>query len=228
MTTLNNTYNKLTFVIGSSTPLALEIQKKDHNTLFLGRSNPYGLKNWHEIDGLDTVEKINTVIEIFKKILVNNLAVEYNLVFLQGISSKNWEESINVNQLSVGMISEVFCDQLKTLDKKGTVTMVGSASAYLGGKLTYSSTKASLNGLMTAMNKNYSPLIRANIVLPGVFYGGMIEDWDKDKIKLVESKTLTKKIGSAEEISEAILFCIDNQYVCNSVINMTAGQVVSF
>jgi NAD(P)-dependent dehydrogenase (short-subunit alcohol dehydrogenase family) len=192
---------------------------------FIGRGNPFNFDNFISHLGFDTEENINLSISILDN-LVNKL--EFNslhLIFLQGISSNDWKLSINVNLLSVAMISEFISKKLNLIKSKGSLTYIGSAAGVLGGKMPYSATKTGLNGVMSSINKDFAPIQRANIVLPGAFEGKMTRDWDNEKQNRILKNTYSKRLASPEEIAESILFCTRNEYLCGNTINLTNGQI---
>lgn len=76
------------------------------NTVFIGRSNPFNLKNWLEISGLETIKKINITENLIENYIKNNYFQKINIVFLQEISTKDWESSINVNFLPKAQIQK--------------------------------------------------------------------------------------------------------------------------
>lgn len=214
-------------VVGSTTPLAYELEQLGGaaETSFIGRDNPFGLSNWAEGESLTTtagIEQVNALvgeqIEACGKQVVH-------LALLQGVSSRDWQESMQVNMVSVATIAESFAKSNQQERRSGSITLVGSASAYLGGKIPYAATKASLVGIMNSLNAEYGVDTRTNLVLPGAFYGGMTADWSEEKQQKVAERTYGRKIAAAADIAHAILFCGANQYVCGTTINMTAGQV---
>jgi NAD(P)-dependent dehydrogenase (short-subunit alcohol dehydrogenase family) len=215
------------YVIGSSTPLApaLAAQFGPSNTTFLGRTNPHRLDNWAESPSLETDEGIYQTQQLLSELAGDQQSERSHLVLLQGVSSRDWQASIHVNMLSVGILTEEFCKQNRRNATIGSVAMLGSASAYLGSKLPYSATKAALTGIMNGINKEYGSETRANLIVPGAFEGGMTTDWDTDKRVNVSERTYAGRLATASEIADAIMFCAKNDYVCGSVINMTSGQV---
>lgn len=213
-----------TIVIGATTPLSQEFDSPD--TYVIGRDNKYSISNFksgHDLSSeagiLGEIDKIQLILEDSKESTI------FNLVHLQGVSTIDWEESINVNQISVAKISEAFCNWIEENNKTGSITLLGSASSYLGGKITYASTKASLFGIMNSLNSRFGEFVRTNIVVPGFFEGGMISDWDSEKIKKVSGKTFSNRPATTNEIYQSILFSIKNEYVCGAVINMSSGQI---
>ena len=213
-------------VIGSSSSLAKEISDIDQNTIFVGRTNPYKFTNWVCGSNLSTNTGIEDELIIFKNILLEYKDIKvFDLILLNGISSNSWEDSININLIATAKISLLFSEYIRENNIKGSVTLIGSASSYLGGKLPYSMTKASLVGLMNTLSKEYSPNVRINMVLPGAFESGMTEDWNNDKKVKISSATYQKRLANATEIVNAIIFCTENQYLSGATINMTSGGV---
>lgn len=217
-----NTYSKI-LIVGSSSSLSKALSVVFPDAIFFGRSNPHNLTNWNKSVSLDSASNISAVVEMIVDTM--NPDNNYHLVLLQGISTNNWEESIYVNLISVAEIAESFAKLLATNNASGSITMIGSASSTLGGKVQYASTKAALSGVQNALLKNYSGNVRVNQILPGAFEGGMTADWNQEKIASINKKTYSGRLASAEEIADAIKFVILNDYVSGAVINMTSGQV---
>lgn len=130
-----------------------------------------------------------------------------------------------VNLISVGMLSKIFAEYIIENNAKGSITLLGSTSSYLEGKMPYTSSKSGLFGLMNSLNKEFGQFVRTNLIVPGAFIGGMTADWNTEKVQKVTDNTLLKRITTSDEISNSIEFCIQNKYLCGSVINMSGGQI---
>lgn len=213
-------------VIGSSSKLAEGIHKVDKNAIYIGRSNSFEFKNWIQGGDLSSTEGVDRNISNLQQILNTNLDQSaINLVLLNGISSNNWELSISINMFATAKIVEQFSIYLKEKNLLGSVVLIGSSSSYLGGKIPYSMTKASLVGLMNSVNAQYSPNVRVNMVLPGAIESGMTEDWGEEKKSKISQTTYQNRLASADEIVNAIIFCAQNTYLSGVIINMTSGVV---
>jgi 3-oxoacyl-[acyl-carrier protein] reductase len=213
-------------VVGASTPLARSlVALHDGPVSIIGRSNPYDLDNWYEGFDLSTEDGIEQTVGLVTERAKELGGEAAHLLLLQGVSSPDWQESVNVNMVSVARIAEGFAEANRVRHALGSIGLVGSASAYLGGKLAYASTKASLTGLMHGLNRKYGDHTRTNLVVPGVFEGGMIADWSDTKRASVSSDTYANRFATSREIAQALLFCAQNEYVADSVINMTSGAV---
>jgi NAD(P)-dependent dehydrogenase (short-subunit alcohol dehydrogenase family) len=213
-------------VIGSSSQVALGIYKIDKSTNFIGRSNPSKFNNWRQGGDLSTNEGIDQTLNILQQILETNIKNSFiHVIFLNGVSNNDWDSSINVNLLATAKLAEQFCIHLKEKNLQGSITLIGSASSYLGGKLPYSMTKASLIGLMNTLNIQYCPNIRVNMILPGAIESGMTDDWSNEKKSRIAQTTYQKRLANIDEIANSIIFCTQNTYLSGSTINMTSGGV---
>lgn len=232
MKTLSNTSNKLFIVVGSSSVLARSISQNLNQSelIFFGRSNPFNLVNWQKSIDINTIEDAqissNKILNHIQEISELSEYDTAHLIILSGVSSNNWIESIAVNQYFPALLSSGFINIFESQNLRDvSITLIGSAAAYLGGKAAYASTKSSLTGLMHSLNKRSDSNVRVNLVVPGAFEGNMIKDWDINKKKLVSANTVINRIASADEVSEAIIFASTNTYTADSIINMSGGQV---
>lgn len=213
-------------VIGSSSQIALGINKIDKSTNFIGRSNPFKFDNWRQGGDLSINEGIDQTLNTLQQILETNIKNSFiQIIFLNGVSNNDWDSSINVNLIATAKLAELFCIYIKNKNLQGSITLIGSASSYLGGKLPYSMTKASLIGLMNTLNAQYCSNIRVNMILPGAIESGMTDDWSNEKKSRIAQTTYQKRLANIDEIANAIIFCTQNTYLSGATINMTSGGV---
>lgn len=217
------------FIVGSSSKISLELQlmfkNRNAKIFFFGRSNPHKLKNFTKYDGIKSEESVQQLWAQIRN-LINLESEEIHIVILSGVSSHDWRESFLVNEYMPAKLSEEFACFSQEYQKSTSIVLVGSSSAYQGGKITYSATKSSLNGIMHSIAMNYSPYVRINLVVPSAFKSGMISDWSPQKQTKVASSNLVGRLGYPQEIADAIIFAATNKFVTNSVINMTGGTVL--
>jgi NAD(P)-dependent dehydrogenase (short-subunit alcohol dehydrogenase family) len=145
---------------------------------------------------------------------------------LPGVSSQEWKESFLVNEYMPAKLSEAFAEGAANIPiENRSIVLVSSSAAYQGSKLAYATTKASLTGILHTIARDYKNKVRINIVLPSAFDSGMISDWDKEKRKSVSNSNFIGRLGTADDMAEAILFSIKNRFITNSIINMTGGTI---
>lgn len=213
-------------MVGASTPLAPALEELSQmKTSFIGRSNPYGLTNWQQGFSLEDMGGIIATRQAIEDRVASWSNDPVHLVLLQGASTQDWMKSVYINMLSVGVLAESFAQLNRQRRAIGSIALLGSASAYLGGNIPYAGTKAALAGIMRGLNRTYGSETRTNIVVPGFFEGGMTAKWSEERLVEVASRTYAKRPATAREVARAILFCAMNEYTCGSVVNMTSGQV---
>lgn len=233
MTKSKSISSRAYIIAGSSSPLASAINETlggGDSTVFVGRNNPFNFKHWLKAKSVKTTDDA----DIYTKVIMNQLQqfiadgyTRISIVVVAGVSSNDWVESIATNEYLPSRITE---DAIGATEAAGNIddlslTYIGSAASYLGGKYPYSVTKASLSGLLHSSNKRSPSFVRSNLVIPGAFEGGMIADWDSNKRDKVSSNTTINRIASSKEIADAIIFTSTNEYIADSVLNMSAGQV---
>jgi len=221
---------KKIYIIGSSSNIAKSLDQSldnDFDTIFFGRTNPHHLKNFITYNGIHNQDSVDELGQTIIDDLNSSSGLESaSLVVLAGVSSKNWTESFLVNEYLPAKLSEMFCETVASLGLQGnSVTLVGSSAAYQGAKLPYATTKASLSGILHTISRDYRNTARINIILPSAFESGMIADWNEEKRRDVASSNHIGRLGTADDMADAIVFTVKNGFITNSTINMTGGTV---
>lgn len=233
MRSSNTSSSRFFIIIGSSGSVAQSISQEPgiDNICFMGRSNPHGLSSWVELGSISNKDDVSLYVDSINRKLLEILEDGFrkvSFICTLGVSTNDWDLSVAVNQYLPLRLSEVIT---ATCEKWGNIldlsfTFMGTAASYLGGKYTYSTTKSSLTGLVHSINRRTDYCVRANIVIPGAFEGAMISDWDNEKRDLVKRQTTVNKIATSQQIAHALVFTAQNEYIADSIINMTAGQVI--
>lgn len=221
--------NKI-YVIGSSSKLAESIEKLSGESfvpVFFGRSNPFDLKNYVSYKGVTSEDSVNELRDLIFKDLERSKKLDtVSLVILSGVSTSNWRESYLVNEYLPAKLSEVFSQKIASFSAVNrSIVLVSSTAAYKGSKLSYATTKASLTGILHTIASDFKDKVRINIILPSAFDSGMISDWDNEKRNKVAESNLIGRLGSADDMADAILFAVNNRFITNSTINMSGGTV---
>lgn len=163
-----------------------------------------------------------------------NLEGRVAIVYLSTIS----EDSLMVNTskeewwkaIQVNLISNVsICNRLiaKMIDDKwGRIIFLGSVVSHTGnvGTSIYSTTKHSLYGLSKVISKEYGRFgITSNILKLGYFNTGLINRFTDDERKSIKNRIPSRKFGTAADLSKAIKFVIECQYLNGSTLSLDGG-----
>jgi NAD(P)-dependent dehydrogenase (short-subunit alcohol dehydrogenase family) len=86
----------------------------------------------------------------------------------------------------------------------------------------YSISKAALLALNRGMAKAYAPQIQVNAIAPGPVL--FPEHYTAEQKKGAIERTLLKRAGSAQDIVNAVIFLIENDYITGDVIHVDGGR----
>lgn len=221
---------KSVYVVGGVPDFAKAIETTlsgEYETVFFAQENPARLKNFSKCGAFDDEKSIDILREEILHEAKGSGASEAHLVILANISSRDWRKSFVTNEYLPAALSEDFAKATSEMNLDDvSIALFGSSSAYHGGKIAYSATKASLTGVIHTLSRDFSPAIRANLIIPSAFYGDDIADWSAEKIVAVARGNMRGRLGSSEEMAGAIKFTIANKFLTNSVVNMTGGVVL--
>ena len=199
---------------------------RGYSFVFIGRTNPHKLRQFIQFDGVRDETSVNALFEIIKKdIEVSKELESVSLVILAGVSSHDWRESFLVNEYLPAKLSEGFAQYVSKLSPQSSITLVGTAAAHLGAKMPYATTKAALAGILHTIARDFRGKVRINLVLPSAFESEMIADWDDEKRKVIAANNFIGRLGTPEDMADAVIFSIRNEFITNSTINMTGGTV---
>jgi len=172
--------------------------------------------------------------DIFKRhkkldILVNNAGILHDAL-LGMISSDDIQKSFNVNAIAV-LENLQQAARLMSRHNSGSIVNVASIIAVRGnaGQSLYAASKSALLGLTLTAAKELAPQgIRVNAVAPGLI--------DTDLIKALPQQVITERLsgvkmgrlGSPEEVANAILFlsCNMASYITGQILGVDGGIVI--
>ena len=88
----------------------------------------------------------------------------------------------------------------------------------------YCSSKAGLIGATKALAKEFAPAICVNAVAPGIVTWP--EDFDEEKRKKQISMIPLKRFAKAEEIAQAVVSLLKNDYITGQVLCVDGGRSI--
>lgn len=140
-------------------------------------------------------------------VLVNNAGVAQQKLFLD-ITLWEWNRIFDINV--TGVFNMCQCALRDMIDAKaGSIVNVSSIWGITGASCEahYSATKAAVISLTKSLAKEYGPSnIRVNCVAPGVVDTKMNAHLDYEEMEELREETVLGRIGTPEEIAEAIYF----------------------
>jgi NAD(P)-dependent dehydrogenase (short-subunit alcohol dehydrogenase family) len=89
-----------------------------------------------------------------------------------------------------------------------------------------SGAKGAIEGLTKALAAEYAPKIRVNAIAPSLTATPLAEKLlnSESKISAAAERHPLKKIGSAQDISEAVIYLLNAHWVSGQIINIDGGM----
>ena len=172
---------------------------------------------------------INFAIKEFGKIdvLVNNAGISLQKIF-QDVTESEWENLFKVNVWSVFNCCAAVANHMISR-KKGKIVNVSSIWGIAGASMEahYSASKAAIIGFTKSLAKELGPSrIYVNCVAPGVIDTEM-NNFDEKIMEELKNEIPLKKIGSARNIAETILFLASEKsdFITGQTISPNGGTI---
>lgn len=179
-------------------------------------------------DVSDFAQAKNTVDEVRKAfgsihILVNNAGITRDGL-ITSMKEEDFDRVVNVNlKGAFNMIRH--CSRIFIANRGGAIINISSVSGMMGnpGQANYSASKAGLIGLTKSTAKELAGRnIRCNAVAPGFIRTDMTENLNSNRNQLMQMIPLGR-VGTAEEVAEAVAYLINAEYVTGEVLRVDGG-----
>ena len=156
-------------------------------------------------------------------VLVNNAGVSL-VKMINDTTAEDYEQITAVNERAV-----YFCSKLAALSMvkrhSGAIINISSMWGQCGAscETLYSMTKAAVIGLTKALAQELAPSgVTVNCVAPGIIDTRMNAQFDKAEL---ENEVPLGRLGTPEEVAEAVLFFAENGYTTGQVLGVNGGIV---
>jgi len=200
------------------------------------KENPGIIPYCCNLSDYSQVEKtINQIFEEHEKIdvLVNNAGMIYSAPLINILSRTDrkhsiemWQKTMDANLNSLFYTSVCVADRMIAKRVRGLIINISSVSAYgNAGQSAYSAAKAAVNALTNTWSKELGMFnIRCAGIAPGfidtestrkAMSEAVIQKWEKS--------IPSKRLGRAEEVSDAVKFIINNEYFNGRIIELDGG-----
>ena len=219
-------------VRGIGKAIALAFVKKGYRVCVTYSKDEESAKNIREEEVevvRSDVSKEADVIDLMKKIgdidvLVNNAGVS-SIGQIQDICYEEFQRVMSINvggcflctrEAVKGMISR----------RKGLIVNISSVWGEVGGSCesVYSASKSAILGFTKALAKELGwSNIRVNSISPGVINTAMNAHFSKEEISALKEEIPMGRMGTGEDIANAVLYLEENEYVTGIDLPVNGG-----
>ncbi|MEE3327878.1 MAG: SDR family oxidoreductase [Myxococcota bacterium] len=160
-------------------------------------------------------------------ILVNNAGWTTRVPHtdMEALTNEIFFRTFEVNVYGTWWLSRAAMPHLEQADR-GCIVNVSSVAGVraIGSSTAYGMAKAAMNNLTLDLARNFRS-VRVNAVAPGLVATPWTADWD-DLHQGVAAMIPAGRSATPEDVSKAILACIDNQYVTGQVFVVDGGTTI--
>lgn len=158
-------------------------------------------------------------------ILVNN-ASSFYATPLGSITEQHWTDLLGSNLKAPLFLSQACHPALK--ESNGCIINLLDiyATSPLKDHSLYCSAKAANQMLVKSLASDMAPEVRINGIAPGAILWPEANQ-SKDKQHAILEKIPLQKIGNPDNITQAVLFLINNDYITGEVITIDGGRLLT-
>lgn len=157
-------------------------------------------------------------------ILVNNAGITRDRSFRK-LSEAEWREVIDVNLNSLYNTTSAVINQMIE-NGYGRIINISSIIGQSGGfgQTNYAASKAGIIGFTKSLALETAKCgITVNAVCPGFIGTEMVAAMPENVLAQVISKIPMRRLGTADEVADAVVFLVKGDYITGQCINVNGG-----
>jgi pteridine reductase len=139
-------------------------------------------------------------------------------------TADDWDAMHALNVRAPYFLSQQAAPALRA--SRGAIVNIADLAAFESwpAYVPHGMTKAAVVQMTRAMAKALAPDVRVNAVAPGVVL--LPEGWSEDSAERLRSTTPLQRLGSAEDVAQAVVYLLEAGYVTGEVIRVDGGRHV--
>lgn len=175
----------------------------------------------------DSPEKISHWLKQETKsldLLVNNASCFYQTPW-QSATTEQWQKIMTINSQSPFFLTQALLPLLETANGQVINLIDIHVERGLEKHPIYCASKAALKSLTLSLAKDLKGMVRANGISPGAIL------WPEQEGDIAEQRNILEKIpmghlGDVKNISDTVLFLVNNTYINGQIINIDGGRTL--
>ena len=153
--------------------------------------------------------------------LVNSAAIMLRTPVGETAAS-DWDTMFAINVRAPYFLSQRAAPTLATA--QGAIVNIADLAAFESwpAYVPHGMTKAAVVQMTRAMARALAPGVRVNAVAPGVVL--LPDGWSDEEAEHLRSTTPLRRLGSPEDVAQAVVFLLEARYVTGEVIRVDGGR----
>lgn len=175
----------------------------------------------------DIEAMVNSVAAAFGRldILVNSASVFYRKP-LDDVTERDWDMNLDTN-LRAPFFAAKFAGAIMRRQGAGKIVNIGDSAGIrpYNNYLPYTVSKSGLIGLTEALAKALAPQVQVNCLAIGPVLPP--EDYSPRQIEALARSTLTKRLGTPEDVARAVLFLCETDFATGATLVLDGGRLIA-
>ena len=156
------------------------------------------------------------------EILVNNASI-FEKVGLEDVSTDDWDRHFAINVRAPFILAQAMQAQL-TSDSPGKVINLNDWRTARPTRFAYGITKSALSGLTRTLALSMAPHVQSNEISLGAILPPSDIPLDRPRSEIQMDLGPADRMGSLNEVSDAMLMLIKNDFITGETINVDGGR----
>ena len=156
-------------------------------------------------------------------VLVNSAAVMVRTPFGE-TTAEQWDDMMALNLRAPFLLTQAAAHALAA--SRGCVVNIADLAAFESwpAYVPHGISKAGVVHMTRALARVMAPAVRVNAVAPGAVL--LPDEWGAESARRLEDTTPLRRLGSAEDVAQAVLYLVDAEYVTGETIVVDGGRHV--
>ncbi|HLK85874.1 MAG TPA: SDR family oxidoreductase [Candidatus Binataceae bacterium] len=190
-----------------------------------GRARAFGA----DLASVAEIERmVGEILDAFGRIdvLVNSASVFYRKP-IEDVTEQDWDLNLNVNLKAPFFLSRAAGAAMRR-QGAGKIINIGDWAGIrpYNNYLPYTVSKSGLIGLTRALSKALAPEVQVNCIALGPVLPP--EDYSDEESARLIAGTLTKRLGSPEDVAQAVLFfCQGTDFATGATLLLDGGRLLN-
>jgi NAD(P)-dependent dehydrogenase (short-subunit alcohol dehydrogenase family) len=172
-------------------------------------------------------QMVANILDAFGRIdiLINSASI-FAPAPLTEITERAWDSNLDTNLKAPFFLSK-FAAAAMRQQGVGKIINLGDWAGIRPYKdyLPYSVSKSGLIGLTKALAKELAPEVQVNCIALGMVMPP--ENYSKKEVERLVSRTLTKKMGTPEDVARAVVFFCETDFATGIILPLEGGRLLS-
>ena len=155
-------------------------------------------------------------------ILINSASV-FSTATADDATPEHWDLQMDTNAKAPFFLAQRAAGLMRSRDAGKIINIADVAGEIVwASHLPYSISKAALIAVNRGLARAYAPHIQVNAIAPGPI---LFPDYYTEEQKQTAiSRTLLKRAGSPQDVVNAVVFLIENDYITGEIIHVDGGR----